>query len=60
MREANAGIFLEDLAVVEAQQQAMLENPDMPLRNLNIDAGSMRARKIVDEMIAGESRTVAA
>ena len=46
--------------MVEAQQQAMLDNPHMPLRNLNIDAGSMRARKIIDEMIAAETRTVAA
>ncbi len=54
LREANANIFLEDLVVVEAQQRVLSERPDAPLRNLNIDAGSMRARKIIDEMIAGE------
>ena len=54
LREANANIFLEDLVVVEAQQRVLSERPDAPLRNLNIDAGSMRARKIIEDMIAGE------
>jgi vanillate O-demethylase monooxygenase subunit len=55
LREANAGIFVEDQIVVEAQQRAMLDHPGMALRNLNIDAGSMRARKIIDDMIAAEA-----
>ena len=59
LREANAKIFIEDQVVVEAQQQAV--NAFGPrLRNLNIDAGSMRARRIIDEMIASEMRTAAA
>ena len=60
LREANANIFVEDQVVVEAQQIAINEHPDAPLRNLNIDAGSMRARRIIDDMIAGETRTTAA
>lgn len=60
LREANAQIFVEDQVVVEAQQIAINERPDVPLRNLNIDAGSMRARRIIDDMIASEARTVAA
>lgn len=59
LREANANIFLEDLVVVEAQQRYLSEHPDAPLRNLNIDAGSMRARKIIDDMIASETRVAA-
>ena len=59
LREANANIFLEDLVVVEAQQRYISEHPDAPLRNLNIDAGSMRARKIIDDMIAAETRIAA-
>ena len=55
MREANARIFLEDLEVVEAQQREMELRPDQPLRNLSIDSGSMRARRIIEEMIAAES-----
>ncbi len=54
LREANAKIFVEDQIVLEAQQQRMLDMPDAPLRTLNIDAGSFRARKIIDRMIEEE------
>jgi vanillate O-demethylase monooxygenase subunit len=54
LREANAKIFEEDLVVVEAQQREIDARPGQPLRNIAIDAGSMRARRIIDEMIAGE------
>jgi phenylpropionate dioxygenase-like ring-hydroxylating dioxygenase large terminal subunit len=60
LREANANIFVEDQVVVEAQQRAIDKAPDQPLRNLNIDAGAMRARRIIDDMIASEKRTAAA
>ena len=56
LREANAKIFLEDLVVVEAQQREIDARPGQPLRNLAIDAGSMRARRIIEEMIAAEGR----
>ena len=46
--------------MVEAQQIAINERPDAPLRNLNIDAGSTRARKIIDDMIASETRAAVA
>ena len=55
LREANAKIFLEDLVVVEAQQREIDARPGQPLRNLAIDAGSMRARRIIDDMIAAEA-----
>jgi vanillate O-demethylase monooxygenase subunit len=60
LREANANIFVEDQVVVEAQQRAINENPDYALRNLNIDAGAMRARRIIDDMITSERQTTAA
>lgn len=53
-RETNASIFVEDQIVIEAQQQRINEMPHMPLRTLNIDAGSFRARKIVERMIESE------
>ena len=56
LREANARIFLEDQIVVEAQQRAIDEHREHALRTLNIDAGSVRARRIIDDMIASESR----
>lgn len=50
-----AGIFREDEAVLEAQQRAINDHPDHAFYNLNIDAGSMWARKLIDRMIAAES-----
>jgi vanillate O-demethylase monooxygenase subunit len=57
LRDANGKIFVEDQAVVEAQQRTINELPDHKLRTLNIDAGSMRARSIIDDMIASEMGT---
>ena len=59
LREANAKIFLEDQVVVEAQQIMLDAKPAHGLRNLNIDAGSMRARRIIEDMIAGEKHGAA-
>jgi vanillate O-demethylase monooxygenase subunit len=47
-------IFAQDEAIVEAQQRAMDENPDHVFYNLNIDAGSMWARRIIGRMLAAE------
>ncbi len=49
-----AGIFREDEAVLEAQQIAIEENPDKIFYNINIDAGSMWARRLIDKMVAAE------
>ena len=54
IREAVAGIFHEDHVMLEAQQQAILEHPDHDFYNLNIDGGSMWARRIIDQMVATE------
>ena len=50
-----ASIFREDEHVLEAQQQAMRDHPDHQFYNLNIDAGSMWARRLIDNMVARES-----
>jgi vanillate O-demethylase monooxygenase subunit len=50
LREANVRIFEEDRAVVEAQQLALAGG--QPLNNLNIDAGSVWARRIIERMAA--------
>ena len=57
LREANAKIFTEDQVVVEAQQEAVNAFAGRAMRTLNIDAGSMRARRIIDDMIESEMRT---
>jgi len=54
LREGVARVFAEDEVILEAQQQAILDHPDKPFRNLNIDAGAIWARRIIDRMIAAE------
>ena len=55
IRDSQHRIFTEDLEMLESQQARLLENTGRPLMNLNIDRGGMHARKILDELIAGES-----
>lgn len=55
-----ASIFREDELVLEAQQIAIAENPDKIFYNINIDAGSMWARRLIDKMIAAERPRVVA
>ena len=55
IREGVAGIFHEDEIILEAQQRAMNENPDRTFYNLNIDAGAMWARRVIDRMVARET-----
>lgn len=44
----------QDEAIVEAQPRAIEENPGYVFYNLNLDAGSMWARRIIDRMVAAE------
>jgi hypothetical protein len=39
---------------LEAQQKAIDNNPRQPFYNLNIDAGAMWARRLIDRMLAAE------
>ena len=55
IREGVANIFHEDEIILEAQQRAMDENPDRAFYNLNIDAGAMWARRLIDRMVAREN-----
>lgn len=53
-RLAQGGVFTEDKAVLEAQQRNLLANPERRLTSLNIDAGGMQARRVLDRLIAQE------
>jgi phenylpropionate dioxygenase-like ring-hydroxylating dioxygenase large terminal subunit len=55
IRDGVSNIFREDELILEAQQRAMDENPDRVFYNLNIDAGAMWARRVIDRMIAKET-----
>lgn len=55
LREGVAGIFREDELVLEAQQQALDANPGRGFVNLNIDQGSVWARRFIRRLIAAEA-----
>ena len=59
IREGQAKIFAEDLAMLERQQTNHLRNPGRKLANMRIDAGGVYARRIIDKLIAAERSTVA-
>ena len=54
IREGQAKIFSEDLAMLEHQQRNLLEQPGRALLKLNIDAGGVKARRILDRLVASE------
>jgi vanillate O-demethylase monooxygenase subunit len=54
LREGVASIFREDELILEAQQQAIDERPGYSFYNLNIDAGSMWARRLIEQMVRAE------
>jgi vanillate O-demethylase monooxygenase subunit len=54
IREGQGKIFAEDLEMLERQQQNLLTWPDRQLLMLNIDAGGVQSRKIIDRIIAAE------
>ena len=49
------GVYDQDHVVLEAQQRAIEVNPGMPFYNLNIDAGALWARRLIDAQIAQEA-----
>jgi vanillate O-demethylase monooxygenase subunit len=54
LREGVARIFREDELILEAQQRAIDARPGRTFNNLNIDAGSLWARRLIDGLIAAE------
>ena len=48
------GVYDQDHVVLEAQQRAILKNPRLPFYNLNIDAGALWARRMIDRRLAKE------
>ena len=54
IRDAITRVFREDEILVEAQQQAIDDNPDHQFYNLTIDAGAMWARRQIDQLIDAE------
>ena len=59
LREGVRNVFAEDEAMLAAQQAAIDANPDHEFYSLNIDAGGMWVRRILDRMLDAEARTLA-
>jgi vanillate O-demethylase monooxygenase subunit len=49
------GVFNEDVEILEAQQRSIAANPDLRLRNFNIDAGGVRARQAIDRLLKAQA-----
>jgi vanillate O-demethylase monooxygenase subunit len=56
IREGQGKIFAEDLQILEAQQRNLLEHPERNLLKLNIDAGGVQARRVLDRIIAADAQ----
>ena len=54
IREGQGKIFSEDLEMLERQQKNLLAWPERSLLKLNIDAGGVQSRKVLDRLIAAE------
>jgi vanillate O-demethylase monooxygenase subunit len=54
IREGQGKIFAEDLQMLERQQHNLLRYPERRLLKLNIDAGGVRARLVLDRLLAQE------
>jgi vanillate O-demethylase monooxygenase subunit len=59
IREGQGKIFSEDLEMLEQQQANLLAHPERQLLKLNIDAGGVQSRRILERLIAQERAPVA-
>ncbi|MGE0312783.1 MAG: Rieske 2Fe-2S domain-containing protein [Lautropia sp.] len=62
IREGQGRIFSEDLEMLERQQRNLLQWPHRKVLNLDIDAGGVQSRRVIDRIVAAEcaAREVAA
>jgi len=56
IRTGQGGIFGEDMEMLQLQQKNITAWPDRKLLMLNIDAGGVQARRIIDRMLAEENQ----
>lgn len=57
LRNGVHGVFGEDEVMLRAQQEAIDANPDYEFYSLNIDAGCMWVRRILERMLEAEGRS---
>ena len=56
LRDGVHGVFGEDEVMLKAQQEAIDANPDYEFYSLNIDAGGMWVRRLLERAMADEGR----
>ena len=54
-----AKIFSEDLQMLELQQRNLSDYPDRKLLKLNIDAGGVQSRRVIDRWLQKEQEVTA-
>lgn len=54
IREGQTKIFSEDLEMLERQQRNLLAHPQRQLLKLNIDAGGVLSRKVLERLVSEE------
>ncbi len=54
IREGQGKIFAEDLEMLELQQRNLLAYPARDLLKLNIDAGGVQSRRVIERILAQE------
>ena len=59
MRQSQAGVFDEDVVVLEAQQRNIDLRPDLKLVTLGIDAGGAHARRLMERAALESSKAPA-
>jgi vanillate O-demethylase monooxygenase subunit len=59
IRDGQSKIFAEDLEMLERQQANLLQWPERAVLKLNIDAGGVQARRVIDRLVAEEQAAVA-
>jgi vanillate O-demethylase monooxygenase subunit len=55
-KKQQGGVFMEDVAVLEAQQRSIDANPQLKLKSFSIDTGGVRARQVISRLIDAEQR----
>ena len=58
IREGQGKIFSEDLQMLELQQKNLLAHPTRDLLKLNIDAGGVQSRRVIDRLLQQEMEQV--
>ena len=54
IREGQGKIFAEDLEMLESQQRNLSKYPERNLLMLNIDAGGVQSRRVIERLLTKE------